>query len=91
MARRAQRTVDDAEMKYVVVHLHRLLEPEAADRGRAPSGPAVPPQQQRALQQQPGNKPADMRRGREQHALPRPPSQPTISCSAIHAASSHRH
>ena len=27
---RAQRTVDDAEMKYVVVHLHRLLEPETA-------------------------------------------------------------
>ena len=25
----AQRSVDDAEMKYVVVHLHRLLEPEA--------------------------------------------------------------
>ena len=25
---RAQRTVDDAEMKYVVVHLHRLLEPD---------------------------------------------------------------
>jgi hypothetical protein len=25
---RAQRTVDDAEMKYVIVHLHRLLEPE---------------------------------------------------------------
>ncbi|MEO1170167.1 MAG: DUF4170 domain-containing protein [Pseudomonadota bacterium] len=24
----AQRTVDDAEMKYVLVHLHRLLEPE---------------------------------------------------------------
>ena len=23
----AQRTVDDAEMRYVVVHLHRLLEP----------------------------------------------------------------
>jgi hypothetical protein len=23
----AQRTVDDAQMKYVVVHLHRLLEP----------------------------------------------------------------
>ncbi|WP_019516979.1 DUF4170 domain-containing protein [Sphingomonas sp. Mn802worker] len=23
----AQRTVDDAEMKYVVVHLHRLFEP----------------------------------------------------------------
>jgi hypothetical protein len=26
---KAQRTVDDAEMKYVVVHLHRLLQPEA--------------------------------------------------------------
>jgi hypothetical protein len=26
----AQRTVDDAEMKYVVVHLHRLLEPALA-------------------------------------------------------------
>ena len=26
----AQRTVDDAEMKYVVVHLHRLLEPEGS-------------------------------------------------------------
>ena len=24
----AQRTVDDAEMKYVVVHLHRLVEPD---------------------------------------------------------------
>lgn len=24
----AQRTVDDAEMKYVVVHLHKLLQPE---------------------------------------------------------------
>lgn len=24
----AQRTVDDAEMKFVLVHLHRLLEPE---------------------------------------------------------------
>ena len=30
---RAQRTVDDAEMKYVVVHLHRLLEPELGDKG----------------------------------------------------------
>ena len=29
----AQRTVDDAEMKYVVVHLHRLLEP-ALDQGK---------------------------------------------------------
>jgi Domain of unknown function (DUF4170) len=25
---RAQRTVDDAEMKYVIVHLHRLLQPD---------------------------------------------------------------
>lgn len=25
----AQRTVDDAEMKYVIVHLHKLLEPTA--------------------------------------------------------------
>lgn len=24
----AQRTVDDAEMRYVIVHLHRLLEPQ---------------------------------------------------------------
>ena len=28
----AQRTVDDAEMKYVVVHLHRLLEPDMVKR-----------------------------------------------------------
>jgi hypothetical protein len=27
----AQRTVDDAEMRYVVVHLHRLLQPDDAD------------------------------------------------------------
>ena len=38
----AQRTVDDAEMKYVVVHLHRLLEPEPQS---ADSSPAVSPQQ----------------------------------------------
>jgi hypothetical protein len=31
----AQRTVDDAEMKYVVVHLHRLLEPELPTSGAA--------------------------------------------------------
>ncbi len=24
----AQKTVDDAEMKYVLVHLHRMLEPD---------------------------------------------------------------
>ena len=29
----AQRTVDDAEMKYVVVHLHRLLEPDLLATG----------------------------------------------------------
>lgn len=28
----AQKTVDDAEMKYVVVHLHRLLEPDMMSR-----------------------------------------------------------
>lgn len=28
----ARRTVDDAEMKYVVVHLHRLLQPEMLKR-----------------------------------------------------------
>lgn len=27
----AQRTVDDAEMKYVIVHLHRLLDPDHPD------------------------------------------------------------
>ncbi len=27
---KAQKTVDDAEMKYVVVHLHRLMEPEVS-------------------------------------------------------------
>lgn len=27
----AQRTVDDAEMRYVIVHLHRLLDPSADD------------------------------------------------------------
>ena len=35
----AQRTVDDAEMRYVVVHLHRLLEPdtEGISRPRQPA------------------------------------------------------
>ena len=37
---RAQRTVDDAEMKYVIVHLHRLLEPdlEGIKRPAEPAG-----------------------------------------------------
>jgi hypothetical protein len=29
---KARRTVDDAEMKYVVVHLHRLLQPDMLKR-----------------------------------------------------------
>ena len=33
----AQRTVDDAEMKFVVVHLHRLLEPDLAQGQSAPA------------------------------------------------------
>lgn len=28
----AQKTVDDAEMKYVIVHLHRLLQPDMLAR-----------------------------------------------------------
>ena len=28
----ARRTIDDAEMKYVVVHLHRLLQPDMLKR-----------------------------------------------------------
>jgi hypothetical protein len=32
----AQRTVDDAQMKYVVVHLHRLMQPDSADKGAKP-------------------------------------------------------
>lgn len=36
----AQRTVDDAEMRFVVVHLHRLLDPEA-------SGATLDPQARR--------------------------------------------
>lgn len=28
----ARRTLDDAEMKYVIVHLHRLLEPDMLKR-----------------------------------------------------------
>ena len=31
----AQRTVDDAEMKFVVVHLHRLLEPAMEEGAKA--------------------------------------------------------
>lgn len=41
---KAQASVDDAEMKYVVVHLHRLLEPDLEGtiagiaRPKAPAG-----------------------------------------------------
>ena len=34
---RAQKTVNDAEMKYVIVHLHRLLEPDGES-----TAPATP-------------------------------------------------
>ncbi|MDE2403473.1 MAG: DUF4170 domain-containing protein [Sphingomonadales bacterium] len=30
----AQRTVDDAEMRYVIVHLHKLLQPDLPKRRR---------------------------------------------------------
>ena len=33
----AQRTVDDAEMKFVVVHLHRLLQPDLLAPGAGTS------------------------------------------------------
>jgi hypothetical protein len=39
---RAQRTVDDAEMKYVVVHLHRLLEPDVEPSSTAVRSNADP-------------------------------------------------
>jgi hypothetical protein len=43
----AQRSVDDAEMKYVIVHLHRLLEPDG-DGIRRPQPQALPePQAER--------------------------------------------
>ena len=35
----AQKTVDDAEMKYVLVHLHRLLEPELKLKPDLRAGP----------------------------------------------------
>ncbi|HWU92425.1 MAG TPA: DUF4170 domain-containing protein [Sphingomicrobium sp.] len=37
---KAQGSVDDAEMKYVVVHLHRLLEPDAGGISRPGSAAA---------------------------------------------------
>ena len=88
----AQRTVDDAEMKYVIVHLHRLLEPEAAAPSRSRrSGLAVAPQQQRPLQQQPGEEAADMRRGREQIALPaRPASRSSAAARSTRPAATGR-
>ena len=39
----AQRTVDDAEMKYVVVHLHRLLEPDGLTPAASQSIAVSPP------------------------------------------------
>jgi len=32
---KAQQTVDNAQMRYFIVHLHRLLDPEATGPGRA--------------------------------------------------------
>jgi hypothetical protein len=32
---RAQQTVDNAEMRYFIVHLHRLLDPETTGPGQA--------------------------------------------------------
>ena len=31
---KAQQTVDNAHMRYFIVHLHRLLDPEGGPRGR---------------------------------------------------------
>jgi hypothetical protein len=31
---KAQQTVDNAQMRYFIVHLHRLLEPDGAQRSR---------------------------------------------------------
>jgi hypothetical protein len=31
---KAQQTVDNAQMRYFIVHLHRLLDPESAERRR---------------------------------------------------------
>jgi len=32
---KAQQTVDNAQMRYFIVHLHRLLDPDATNRPRA--------------------------------------------------------
>ena len=32
---KAQQTVDNAQMRYFIVHLHRLLDPEATDHAQA--------------------------------------------------------
>jgi hypothetical protein len=32
---KAQQTVDNAQMRYFIVHLHRLLDPDATSPGRA--------------------------------------------------------
>jgi hypothetical protein len=31
---KAQQTVDNAQMRYFIVHLHRLLDPDAASQGK---------------------------------------------------------
>ena len=32
---KAQQTVDNAHMRYFIVHMHRLLDPEAGQRGKS--------------------------------------------------------
>jgi hypothetical protein len=44
---RAQRTVDDAEMRYVIVHLHRLLEPDSEATTRPAESAEPEPQAER--------------------------------------------
>lgn len=45
---KAQKTVDDAEMKYVVVHLHRLLEPDEEGLSPPKARPSPQPQPDRS-------------------------------------------
>jgi hypothetical protein len=33
---KAQQTVDNAQMRYFIVHLHRLLDPQSTEKSRSP-------------------------------------------------------
>jgi len=35
---KAQQTVDNAQMRYFIVHMHRLLDPETAKKSKSKSG-----------------------------------------------------